>query len=1011
MILHCAFPGYAQAQRQPSDSSRVRAVLPSVSNTLILEPDRETYALGGVLDVVADPEGQWRIETVSSAAFDTLFRRHTEARLTLPDTARAYWLRLRLQCQGDAIATWVLTVGAGAVHPIDEVHLYQPSAGERFTLQKGGIAVPATERAQRFPQPAFFLTMPPGVDQVFYLRLAPQQGGVSLRLTQRDPFLESFKQRRYKLGLFFGILLALLFYNLFLYLSVRLPNYLYYILYLFFSVVHILIYDGLLYELTDWSYSPKGIRVAIIFTQAMIAFWIVQFGRHFLQLATRAPGWDRVMLGTMGLLLAAIPAALFDMIYLENIVDWVLVILGVLLAGVAIHISLRGYRPARYFALAFLTLILGNTLDTLYLYDIISVPLLSSSLGQLLVRFFFSYYGGVALEAILLSLALASLINQTRQEKVEAQAQALTHLEEANQLKDQYTKQLKQEVAARTAEVETQKQQLEEQAEALRSLDEAKSRFFANISHEFRTPLTLTIGPLEDLLSGKRGAVNAAMQTDLDLALRNSRRQLRLVNQILDVAKLETGAMKLQVREADLNAFLRNLTLAFTPLAERKRITFDVALPDEPTPLFFDPDQLEKVFANLLSNAFKFTPENGVIYCSVQHRHAGGDGRPGWVEVAVRDSGPGLSEDQQARVFERFYQTDESTQHRQAGTGIGLALVKELVALHKGTVSVESQPGRGTTFTVALRRGHEHFQEDDLVALSEARPGAAARREEPFEEGRQHRDDPAEAALDADDVTTVLIVDDNADIRRYVRSHLEPRYRVVEAADGVEGLEKARALLPDLVLSDVMMPRMDGRELCQALKQDADFDFIPVILLTAKAETAHKIEGLREGADDYITKPFNADELVARVDNLIASRKRLWARIEQSIPTHPTTLHADAVEITSADAAFLEQVHAVIEAHLDDEAFNVEQLAAEVGVSRAGLYRRLNEVMDASPNAVILQIRLERAAQLLAGQAGLVSEVAYAVGFKSVAHFSRRFTAHYGVPPSQYTGADPGRDV
>ena len=576
--------------------------------------------------------------------------------------------------------------------------------------------------------------------------------------------------------------------------------------------------------------------------------------------------------------------------------------------------------------------------------------------------------------------------------------------EEELRRKDRYNEQLRQEVAERTAEVARQNRQLAVQAEKLRALDEAKSRFFANLSHEFRTPLTLTIGPLEDLLAGKRGPLNAETQTDLALALRNSRRQLRLINQLLDVSKLEASEMKLQASRHDLNGFLSHLTLAFTPLAEHKRITFTVDLPGDPVLLYFDPDQLEKVFANLLSNAFKFTPAGGTIYCGLRPGpHTEDDEQPGQVAVVVRDNGPGILPDQLPHIFERFYQTDESTQSRQAGTGIGLALVNELVALHGGEISVESQPGFGTTFTVRLLLGRDHLQETEIVARPAPRTAQAMETGASFEEAGLEA--PAGAPLEADDVTTVLVVDDNTDIRRYVRQHLETRYRVVEAADGHEGLDLARAVLPDLVLSDVMMPRMDGYELCQAIKQDPDLAFIPVILLTARVETEAKIEGLREGADDYITKPFNADELVARVDNLIASR-RLRARIEEARPAATTTLHADAIEVASADDVFLKQVRTTVEAHIDDSDFNVEQLAAAVGVGRTSLYRRLGALANASPNAVILQIRLERAAQLLAGQAGLVSEVAYAVGFKSVAHFSKRFRDHYGVPPSRYVDAD-----
>lgn len=584
-------------------------------------------------------------------------------------------------------------------------------------------------------------------------------------------------------------------------------------------------------------------------------------------------------------------------------------------------------------------------------------------------------------------------------------------------------------VVARTAEVEQQKMQLEAQnatsqlherqleaqnaqletqARKLLELDEMKSRFFANISHEFRTPLTLTIGPLEDLCEGRPSPLGPDAREQVELALRNARRLLRLINQLLDLSKIESGQMKLHLRRTDVAALLRDVASAFSPLAERKRITYRVDVP--PSLLSeFDPERLEQVFTNLLSNAFKFTPEGGTVQLSLRHEAAAADGSGEHVRVTVRDSGPGMASEKLPHIFERFYQAHETGMHPHPGTGIGLSLAKEFVELHGGSIEVESAPGFGSTFTVRLPHARVSAPEEANPEDEPGRPGPSVDGEAvpaPEAPAMQALPPPHTPALLSADQTTVLLVEDNADVRAYMRSRLAQRYRVVEATNGTEGLELARRLVPDLVISDVMMPETDGYAFCRALKQDPELDFIPVILLTARASIESRLQGLEGGADDYLTKPFDARELVARVENLITSRQRLRARLSRQ-----ALLHASPVEVLSSDAAFLDRVRQVIEAHLDDSDFSVEALASELGHSRGHLHRRLQQLARQSPTELVRRIRLERAAQLLKGKAGTVSEIAYGVGFKSVSHFCRSFREQYGISPAAYMAdADRSRD-
>ncbi len=566
---------------------------------------------------------------------------------------------------------------------------------------------------------------------------------------------------------------------------------------------------------------------------------------------------------------------------------------------------------------------------------------------------------------------------------------------------DRRERELEATVRERTLQLQEQAVTLRTQADELVALDVAKSRFLANVSHEFRTPLTLTLGPLEDLRAGAYGPQSAGAVRQLDLALRNGRRLLRLVGQLLDVARIEAGAVRLDLQRGDLGAYVRTLAQPFVAAAERNRVGFAVEIPQAPVWVRMDADQLDKVVANLLSNALKFTPAGGAITLTVSR-----DGADAL--VAVRDTGSGIAPEIRAHLFERFFQGEKS--EMQPGTGIGLALAKDLAELHGGTLDVESEVGgpdggpTGSVFTLRMpladpsgdgaAGGGEAAEATLVVAATTVPP---LRPDAPLETDPESLSEPPD-----DDRTTVLVVDDNADIRAYLRGHLErdDQYRVVEAADGEAALEAVRRRLPDLVVSDVMMPRLDGFGLLEAIRSDPETDFVPVVLLTARAEAEDRLAGLGLGADDYVTKPFDAHELTQRVDNLIAMRRRLRERY--AVPPAPTEAVASDPRLGQADQAFLDAVEAAVEARLADETFDVAALAEAVAQSRSTLHRRLSDLSGESPSAYLRRRRLERGADLLRQRAGTVSEVAYAVGFKSVSHFSSSFSRHYNLTPTAW---------
>ena len=538
-------------------------------------------------------------------------------------------------------------------------------------------------------------------------------------------------------------------------------------------------------------------------------------------------------------------------------------------------------------------------------------------------------------------------------------------------------------VDERTAALRDREHELADRNARLQSLDHAKTRFFANVSHELRTPLTLTIGPLEDLRA--RAGGDQQVERWLDIALRNARRLLRLVNQILDVAKLEAGAMQLAPRPLDLGSFTRGVVGAFAAVAERKgiRLTVDTV---ETLPGGYDADAFEKILTNLLSNAIKFTPSGGTVHVALSRQGES-------ARLVVRDSGPGIPPDQIAHVFERFYQVDESITRAQPGTGIGLSLVKELVELHSGTITVESGSA-GTTFTAIIPAR----EVSEGVALPEEADVPSAVSLVTAEQSGGS----AESALVADDgaadVPTLLVVDDSADLRGYIRDHFAPRFRVLEAADGAEGITLARQHLPDVVLSDVMMPGTDGYELVRALRSSAETDFLSIVLLTAQAEDDRRLEGLERGADEYIVKPFEMRELDVRVRNLIASRRRLRERF--SIPA--VEVSAVAVHVVPADQTYVARVREAIQRGLADPDFGVGELADVVSQDRSQLFRRVKQLFGESPSDLIRRMRVEEGKRLLTEGSATVTDVAYAVGFNSLSYFCRCFQDAYGSTPAAY---------
>ncbi len=539
------------------------------------------------------------------------------------------------------------------------------------------------------------------------------------------------------------------------------------------------------------------------------------------------------------------------------------------------------------------------------------------------------------------------------------------------------------------------------QAERIAEVDRLKSQFFANISHEFRTPLTLILGPAEQAIESTQ---EPSTRQKLHLIKNNTERLHTLVNQLLDFSQLESGTMKLQVSRNDVVEFLRRTVMTFESWAERKRINLDFRPEIESASGYFDTDKLEKILNNLISNALKFTPEGGSVSVSLvcpkdqspvsrypaNHIARKDDWMTGFLEIRISDTGPGISAEHLPRIFNRFYRADEK--HTIEGTGIGLALTKELVELHRGKVAVQSTPGKGSVFSVTFPIEKSAYRQDEIVES----PPQGRRTEHPppvvSHVGSGHVSTPQSP----DGKPIVLIVEDNTDLRSYIREFLGTDFAVHEAEDGKEGYDLAIEMVPDIVLSDLMMPKMDGMELCRALKQDVRTSHVPIILLTARAGTESKIEGLETGADDYVTKPFDSKELMARVRNLIEQRRTLRAKFSAGVLLKP-----GEVAVTSLDDALLKKIMDVVEKNLGDEKFGVDELASEACLSRRHLGRKLHALTNLTPAEFVQYMRLQRARELLEKNAGSVTDIAFQVGFRNPTYFSACFHARFGVTPSE----------
>ena len=529
-----------------------------------------------------------------------------------------------------------------------------------------------------------------------------------------------------------------------------------------------------------------------------------------------------------------------------------------------------------------------------------------------------------------------------------------------------------------------------------------KLRFFTNISHELRTPLTLIEGPLEYIL--RRADLNKEVREQLQVVERNTHRMLRLVNQILDFRKIQNHKMKLCVEQVDIVAFVRKIMENFESVAESNKIDFIFESEQDELKLWVDADKVEKIVFNLLSNAFKYTQPGKTITVFIHDNE-------GSVTVGVQDQGIGIPESRKNSLFVRFETLLDKNLFNPNSSGIGLSLVKELVEMHHATIRVESKEGEGSCFMVDFLKGKEHYGEEVEFVLSDnvQMMDAISKQEVPDEVVAAAAGDSVAGEKEKSETVpeaTMLLVEDNLELRFFLRSIFGSRFRIIEAVNGVEGLEKAVKFVPDIIISDIMMPEKDGITLVRELREELTTSHIPIVLLTAKTDMDTKFQSLKLGADSYITKPFSATYLEARVDNLLARRQRLLQfYCDRLMNINPSEVENEEEEVdmmSDQDRRFLDRLTDFMERNIDNGELVVDDLVHEMAVSRSVFFKKLKSLTGLAPIEFIKEMRVKRAAQLIETGEFNMTQISYMVGINDPRYFSKCFKEVYHVSPLAY---------
>lgn len=911
-----------------------------------------TYLPGAYLQTMVDPEGQFTLAQVLAAGH------FQDTNRTIDYQVHTYWLRFRL-INGLADETTIALPQSAA-----RVDLYTRLNDSAWTHATTGTLVPWSRRDGLKRIPAFRLAIPPGDTLTVYKRVywnytAAQPDSISVYFAPAKKLImqdyvkdESTLMTSIQDAFILGLFILSMIISFYFFLVIREREFLYFSLYLLLVSLQAIpsLGDAFLREY------PGFLLYLYIFSNSLMAFGLIHFLRRFLKTYKRFPVWDTILVIFSFVQVIVLLASHFaSTIFRTNLAEAAHFSFNFsnLVSGVFVMVILLLYirehdKATRLMIIALMPIL---CLKVLVYILFIRYGLYSPGFGEPTLNGYVLPFNKAAFFILIVCfLWMIGFFNW------------VLFLRFSN---------IRKEFVQR------------------KELDHIKSHFFANISHEFRTPLTLLIGPLEDVMHGGEPKQLIPLIPEMH---RNSKRLLQLINQLLDLSRLDAGRYRINTTREDIIPFVHQIIHSFASLAKRKNINLEMEidpllreeLHEGHVRFYFDEDILEKILNNLLSNAFKFTPEEGEIIVSLRLSEE----EKGFLELKVKDTGIGIQKDKLLHIFDRFYQVDDSNKRRYGGSGIGLALLKELVDLLGGDIFVESAQGKGATFYCYLPVNRKITSEkspvDNNPAINLA-PDIIAE---------------AEQVIKDQEITNgsynILVVEDHEDVRKYIREKLAEFDNVIEATNGKDGLEIALRHLPDLVISDVMMPEMDGFELCKRLKTNDITSHIPVILLTARAEDRDKMAGLATGADAYLIKPFNSRELQIRTKNLILIRKRMRTKFSDKLIVKPSE-----ITTTPVDQQFMQKLLSTVEEHISDSAFSVDQLAGEMNMSVSQLYRKLKALINQSIQQFIRSVRMQRALELLKNGSGNISEVSWEVGFEDPGYFSKVFKKHFGCLPTE----------
>ncbi len=866
----------------------------------------------------------------------------------IPQGRQEYWLRLTIQSDLIQPETWLINL------MMADVESYALTTNGNEIRNHSGMLVPLSQRHFSFKYghlPFLPLAIPENGYQTYYFKIKNKNlvvetdFGVELDFSMLSPSFASHYRHQDGtiMALNVGFYLAVGIYYFIIFFYIREISYLWFALYCFASTFGMLTLSGYAIQYL-WPESPTG-HYFFFRSPGLIGMnlFLVLFTRSYLRTTNYAPSWNKILWIVLGLLILFIGSHGIVLYFTDSPLGTILLRLGqnvqMLLALTifltAIQCLRNGYQPAKLYLFASAAFLLGMILNVL---NVIQVLPQIAHWNWITV--------GRLIQLILFSFGLAQLF----------------------------------------------KYLLNQESEALRlkELDLIKTKVYTNITHEFRTPLTIILGMVEQIKNNPRQWYEEGMQ----MIQRNGKILLHFVNQLLDLAKLEFGAMPIHPIHGDILSYIRYVAESFHSLAESKSISLKQKTDLNELHMDYDPRIILHILSNLLSNAIRFTPEGGEIEIMVHHTDLMDNNdqktlSSGSVVFSVSDTGPGISPHQLPHIFNRFYRIENNSLNGHKGTGIGLALTRELVDLLNGKISVENVAGGGARFIVILPITHEApegspgiEQVKELISQYDVRSIQQVENLEP------------EKKSDHDDV--LLIIEDNVDVIKYLRSCLSNQYQIEVALDGKTGVQKAVDLVPDLIISDIMMPEMDGFAVCQELKVDEKTSHIPIVLLTAKTDIASRIEGFSRGADAYLTKPFSQKELLVRLQNLIELRRKLRARYSSLEPLSPTDDEALRVE-----DLFIEKLQKLLEERFGEENFGIADICQALQMSRAQLYRKVSALTGKPVATYIRSFRLLKARDLLLTSNLTISEVAYRTGYKDIAHFSRSFRKEFGINPSE----------